>query len=162
MQRNFINIYWFLVNFLMHYYLTEVCILILSVFFSPPLVYFICATVCPYGLPPSFGELVWPPQTGLLAESGRWTAGHNRAVSESLWGSFWMRNTAEVQTIHSKELLSIHQHTVPGLLRTSQVSQPLSQQGCNWGITQCSFSTKSQGAFLNPIYLHLHGALWMS
>lgn len=136
----------------MHHYLIEVCILILSIFFRFPLAHFTRSTVCPHSLPPSFGELIWPLRTGLLAENGSWTAGDNRAVLESVWASFWERNTTEIQMICSKELLSIH--AVPGLLGTSQVSQLLLQARVKFRNGQCSFSTKSQGAFLIPIYLH--------
>lgn len=138
----------------MHYYLIEVCILTLSIFFSFSLAYFLCSTVSPHSLPPSFGELIWPLQTGLLAENGSWTAEDNRAVLEGVRGSFWVRNTTEVQMIHSKELLSVPQHTVPGLLGTSQVSQLILQARVKFRHGWCSFSTKSQKAFLIPIYLH--------
>lgn len=103
----------------MHYYLIEVCILILIIFFSFPLVYFIHSTVCPHSFPSSSAELIWPLQTGLLAENSNWTAGDNKAVLEGAWGSFWFRNTTEVQMTLSEEWLSIHLHTVSGLLSTS-------------------------------------------
>lgn len=42
----------------MHYYLIEVCILILIIFVIIPLVYFIHSTVCPHSFPLSSGELI--------------------------------------------------------------------------------------------------------
>lgn len=137
----------------MHYYLIEVCILILSIFFSFPLVCFVHCTVCPHSLPLSPGELIWPLQTGLLAEKGSWTAGNNKAVLEGDCRSFWFRNTTEVQITLSKSDWAFT-CTVSGLLITSQASLCFYKQGWKFRNRQCLFLIKSQRAFLISICWH--------
>lgn len=138
----------------MHYYLIEVCILILIMFFSFPLVYFVLSTVCPYSFPPSSGELIWPLLTGLLAENSSWTAGDNKAVLEGAGGSFWFRNTTDGQITLSEEWLGIHLHTVSGLLSTSQASLCFYKQGWELRNRQGLFLTESQRAILIPVCWH--------
>lgn len=153
-QRNFINIYCFLVpsfnalllNGSMHFnshHLFQ---------FSP------CVFYPQYSVPTQLSpELWWADLTPANRAAGReWQlrAGDNKTVLEGAWGSFWFRNNTEVKINLSKDWLSIHLHTVSGLLSTSQASLCFYKQGCKFRNGQCLFLTKSQTVFLIPICWH--------